>query len=101
MKTTLIEGVRLLEGNLLDIPIADATVCWVASLCFSDDMMRAIAYKLLAQGHKLRVVASLAPFPNDLQGFQLTEGDEHQYEMTWTARRGGTAKVYIYTRILS
>ena len=94
VEASLMQGVRLVEGNLLDMPIADATVCWIASLCFSDDMMRTTADKLQAQGQKLRVVATLKPFPDGLKGFGVAE---HQYEMSWTAEWGRTCKVYIYT----
>ena len=40
-----------------------AAVCWLASLCFSEAFMDALARKLVAEAPSLRVIASLAAFP--------------------------------------
>ena len=50
-------GVALVEGNMLELPIPPATtVCWMASLCFSEDFMEQIATKLASEAPDLRAI---------------------------------------------
>ena len=97
-KTLLIEGVRLREGNLLEFPVGFATVCWVASLCFSDDFMDAVSEKLATEASSLRAIVSLSAFPAGVRGFDLLSDESDRFEMSWTQSRGGKARVFIYIR---
>jgi len=41
-KTVLTSGVKLVQGDLLAFSISNATVVWLASLCFSEAFMHQV-----------------------------------------------------------
>jgi hypothetical protein len=104
------------EANLLDTDLSDATHVYLASLCFTEEMMADIAQKLILEAPRLQCVATLKEFPNPLALALLSsppttmepsdtssllhhhqrEPRIHRIEMTWTKPQGSGCVVYFY-----
>ena len=101
--------VEIVEGDLFQLDISSATHIYVASLCFTDDMMNKLGEKLTDEGGQLQCIATLKPFPEKFNKY-LTAGNcggngyndaqprKHYVEMSWTKARGTGATVYFYDR---
>ena len=96
-------------GDLLKQDLSNVTHIYLASLCFTDDMMHQIARKLINEAPKLQCVATLRKFPNHLGEELLLRDDlsnrrdrkalqpqSHRVEMTWTKVQGTGCVVYFY-----
>eukprot|EP00638_Chattonella_subsalsa_P009571 CAMPEP_0117744660 /NCGR_PEP_ID=MMETSP0947-20121206/6897_1 /TAXON_ID=44440 /ORGANISM="Chattonella subsalsa, Strain CCMP2191" /LENGTH=338 /DNA_ID=CAMNT_0005561663 /DNA_START=60 /DNA_END=1073 /DNA_ORIENTATION=- len=70
------------EGDLFNLDISAATHIYVASLCFTDSMMQRLAKKIIDEGGKLRVVATLKPFPEQFDKYLGLSRTEY-LEMSW------------------
>lgn len=82
------KGISLRHGDLFQTDLYDTTHVYVASLCFTDDMMRRLADKLAKEASHLVCVATLRTLP----GWKH-DGVEY-VEMTWTKPQG--CAVYFY-----
>lgn len=80
------------ENDLLKANIDDATAIYIASLCFSDDLMQKLADKFSKLKKGLRV-ASLRTLPNTENYFELKE--TAHLSMTWSS----SCPVYFYELI--
>jgi hypothetical protein len=85
----------LYQGDMFDLDLSHATHIYVASLCFTSDMMHRLGDKLFSANatthHRLQTVATLQPFPDTA----FRSYDRMEYvEMTWTAPWG--CPVYFY-----
>jgi len=85
--------VEFICGDMFEADVANVTHIYVASLCFSSQMMHDLATKILTEGHSLISVATLKRFPSS---FSFGEPRELQIEMTWTKPFG--ARVYFYDK---
>jgi len=97
------------EGDLFELDISQTTHIYVASLCFTDDMMERLVRKINDEAHCLQCVATLKQFPttvpypssSSLQSpnSRLFSGDKVRrefVEMSWTKPRGQGCAVYFY-----
>ena len=90
---------NLMQGDLFTMDISTASHIYVASLCFSQEMMNALSDKIITQGGRyLSHVATLKAFPAtfEVQGGYTKEA--RYVEMTWTRPRGMGGIVYFYTK---
>lgn len=83
------------EGDLFQMDLSRATHIYVASLCFTSDMLQRLAQKLVDEGQKLQVVATLKQFPNSFNQ-DLGEPEKKLVEMSWTKSYGLGGSVYFY-----
>jgi hypothetical protein len=86
--------VQFIQGDLFHVDVSDATHVYVASLCFSSEMMERLADKLLNEASCLEVVATLKQFPKRFEGGKPAK---EYVEMSWTRSRGVGCAVYFYT----
>ena len=84
--------------------LADATVVYVASLCFGDELMQRLSERLV-ESPRVRTVATLKPFAGGLGGGFVAVDPPEACEMSWTALRPNehgdgdtTQPVYLYAR---
>lgn len=91
-------SVDLIQGDLFDIDLSEATHIYVASLCFTDAMMMRLEEKLATEASpsKLSTVASLKKFPQRTPAFRSDPRIEH-VEMSWTKPQGRGCVVYFYS----
>ena len=89
-------SLQFLRGDLFDLNISSSTHVYVASLCFTDDMMMRLGDKILKEARLLRCIATLKPFPSQYNGALGGEPTRHYVEMTWTKPRGQGCTVYFY-----
>jgi hypothetical protein len=82
------ERISFTLGDIVTENIDNATVVFMCSTCFSDELMVKLAKKL-KNLPKLEVVATLKKLPED-SGFELVGSDT--YEMTWSAE----TSIYFY-----
>mmetsp|Transcript_21457 Transcript_21457/g.32613 ORF Transcript_21457/g.32613 Transcript_21457/m.32613 type:complete len:321 (-) Transcript_21457:126-1088(-) len=87
--------IEMNEGDLFLLDISSLTHIYVASLCFSDDMIHRLANKLVSEADALKCVATLKPFPIEFNE-SLGEPIKQFIEMTWTKKRGTGCTVYFY-----
>ena len=76
-----------------DLYVSFATHIYVASLCFSNGMLRSLGRKLVMEAHKLRCIATLRKcsleFDQHLCARVSSDGPVKKYiEMSWTKRMG-------------
>ncbi len=84
-----------IQGDILDTSnTITATHIYVASLCFTAEMMHSLAYILLSENNcpNIEVVASLQPIP--FAGKKVPACRLEYVEMSWTPGQGSV--VYIY-----
>lgn len=105
----IISTVDLHEGDLFELNISQATHLYVASLCFSEDMMKRLVAKIEQEGTALKIVASLRLLPSlrdDNKNARRTRtklaflGSNpwmEFIEMSWTKARGDGCPVYFYS----
>lgn len=87
---------QFLQGDLFDLDVSSSTHVYVASLCFTDDMMIRLGDKLIQEAKSLQCVATLKPFPSRYNDALGGEPIRHYVEMTWTKPRGQGCIVYFY-----
>jgi hypothetical protein len=85
---------ELHRGDLFDLDVANVTHIYVASLCFSLEMMEKLGNKLSKEASALKCIATLKQFPSYLEE-TLGEPKLAFMEMTWTRPHG--AQVYFYS----
>ena len=92
---------NLLQGDLFQMDISTATHIYIASLCFTDEMMDALSAKISKEGgEQLQYVATLKPFPTDFEMNSGLNRKEAKYvEMSWTKPRGMGGVVYFYSKV--
>ncbi len=96
----------IIEGDMFELDVSSVTHMYIASLCFTDDMMEKLGEKLSEEAKNLRCVASLKPFPEAFharlfqeRGGESGNGPRKRYiEMSWTQYRGAGSIVYFYHR---
>lgn len=105
----IISTVDLHEGDLFELNISQATHLYVASLCFSEDMMKRLVAKIEQEGSSLKIVASLRLLPSlrdDNKNARRTRTKRaflgsnpwmEFIEMSWTKARGDGCPVYFYS----
>jgi hypothetical protein len=104
----ILSNVDLHEGDLFGLDISEATHIYIASLCFSDDMLIRLVDKIENEGSSLEIVATLRPFPlQDVhrergeartKHFKLGDNPWIEYiEMSWTKARWDGCPVYFYS----
>jgi len=86
------------QGDLFQLDVSTATHIYVASLCFTDNMMVRLAEKMEDEADKLRCLATLKPFPQEFEKCLGGKPKRRFVEMTWTKPRGHGCIVYIYSR---
>lgn len=89
---------NLVQGDLFQMDISTATHIYVASLCFTDDMMDALSRKISEEGDNLSCVATLKPFNVEFERISGFKQDARYVEMTWTRPRGIGGIVYFYSK---
>jgi len=89
---------NLLHGDLFQLDISTATHIYVASLCFTDEMMNLLSAKVIKEGTNLQCLATLKPFPNTFEDVSCFKEEIRYVEMSWTAPRGQGGIVYFYKR---
>jgi len=82
------DQVEFVEGDMLGVPLADATVIYTCSTAFSDTFMGKL-HDRLATLPRLRKLVSLQDF-EDPSGFELVE--IYRLDASWKRR----TKVYVY-----
>lgn len=87
--------VSLDEGDLFLYDISDATHIYVASLCFTEDMMKGLGRKIIHEATSLSCIATLKRFPVEVEE-RLGEPRQEFVEMSWTKARGQGGVVYFY-----
>jgi hypothetical protein len=85
---------ELHRGDLFDLDVANVTHIYVASLCFSVEMMERLGEMLSKEAPALKCIATLKQFPSYLEE-TLGEPKMAFVEMTWTRPQG--AHVYFYS----
>lgn len=89
-------SVQLIQGDLYQVDVTEATHVYIASLCFTSEMMERLADKLTKEASELQCVATLKPFPKHFEWRFGTPTVEY-VEMSWTEPRGEGCVVYFYT----
>ena len=92
------------QGDLFQQDLSNVTHIYLASLCFTDDMIHQAARKLINEAPKLECVATLRKFPQHLTDELLSDGNNnikrqpqtHRVEMTWTVVQGTGCVVHFY-----
>ena len=110
LQVHLASKVRFLCGDCaaselwLRSPLTDATVVYIASLCFDEALMQRLSERVAASP-RVRTVATLKRFEGGIGGGFVAIDPPEACEMSWTALRpdehgdGGTTQaVYIYAR---
>ena len=87
----ILARVSLIEGDMMRVPLSEATVIYTCSTSFSDAFMVRLAQHLAALP-RLRKIASLQPFEDAPAGFELIE--IYKLDASWKRR----TKVYVYAR---
>ena len=87
-------SVDLQQGDLHDTNLSMATHIYVASLCFSDDMMERLGEKISLEAKALQCIATLKEFPSRFER-NLGKPKVSYVEMSWTRPYG--AQVYFYS----
>ena len=116
----VLSTVELLEGDLFELDISQATHIYVSSLCFSEDMLERLVEKIETEGKSLQYLASLRLLPltnysnlhdgnNNVDGNvgknkdikRIVELGRNPWmnfvEMSWTKARGDGCPVYFYS----
>lgn len=103
---------ELLEGDIFEADISRVTHLYVASLCFSNDMMHRLATKLEQEANQLQCIATIRCFPPEFKRRGILDHKSHQVvmktlgmierfahvDMSWTAHTGRGCEVVIYTK---
>ena len=88
--------------DLFQIDLSTVTHIYVASLCFTDEMMERLAKKLVQDmtmakdKQNIQVIATLKPFPSTYSRY-FGKDDKFFVEMSWTKSLGTGTAVHIYT----
>ncbi len=90
--------VKLIQGDLFQMDISKATHIYVASLCFTDEMILGLCKKFGEQGNNLQYIATLKLFPAEFEKRYGFKRDVKYVEMSWTKPRGMGGIVYFYSR---
>jgi SAM-dependent methyltransferase len=87
-------SISFIEGDIVGTPYADATVVYLCSTCFSDDLMTKLAEKFshLKKGARI-VTLKQIPHPSK---YKLELIDESRQAMSWSTPEG--SPVYIYKK---
>ena len=100
----ILSTVELQEGDMFQLDISKATHLYVASLCFSDQMLERLVEKIEREGTSLQIIASLRLLPtlqkDEAQIKHVTLGSnpwQEMVEMSWTKARGDGCPVYFYS----
>lgn len=88
---------NLIQGDLFQMDISTATHIYIASLCFTDEMMNALSDKIIKEGGCLRCIATLKPFPPTFEENSGLLKEARYVEMSWTKPRGMGGIVYFYS----
>ena len=88
-------NVKFIQGDLFEVSVTDATHIYIASLCFSNEMMQRLADKLAKESSELKCVATLKKFPKRFE-WKLGTPRAEYVEMSWTKPRGEGCLVYFY-----
>ena len=65
---TMNTDLNLFQGDLFQMDISTATHIYIASLCFTDEMMSMLSTKISNEGgDQLQYVATLKPLPTDFE----------------------------------
>lgn len=91
---------RLIQGDILECDLSDATVVWCANVCFAPEFDRQIAQKLALQP-RLRAIALIKDFPEGVAGFEY--GGAADFDMSWSQECrdqgiGSGGRVHFYSR---
>jgi len=78
------------EGDLFQLDLSSVTHIYVASLCFTEDMMNRLEKKVVDEGNNLQCIATLKPFKS------LGNPRTKYVEMSWTKAFGNGCAVYFY-----
>lgn len=81
--------VIMLNEDIIDCDLSDATIIFMCATCYSDDLMNKIAKKLIEVGPGLRI-ATLREFKNQPR---LKKIDSFKLPMTWS--QGSPVHIYV------
>ena len=79
-----------LNEDIIKADLSDATVVFMCATCYSDDLMKKIADKLVSIGSKVRI-ASLREFKNEPR---LEKVETFKLPMTWSKDKGSPVHIY-------
>ena len=103
----IIPTVELIEGDLFELDISKATHMYIASLCFSEEMLERLVDKIEREGTNLQIVATIRALP--LKEEDNVDDDENRQailgrkpwqeylQMSWTKGRGEGCPVHFYS----
>ncbi|CAE7324407.1 unnamed protein product [Symbiodinium natans] len=92
---TVQEDLVLVQGDLLEADISQATHIFVSSLCFGEELLAAVCSKLGREASSLRRAATLTALPHSRAAGLRYTGSVFA-EMTWTGVEG--TRVWLYER---
>eukprot|EP00439_Symbiodinium_sp_Y106_P048505 s15_g6.t1 len=87
------QEVELIQGDLLDADISQATHIFVSSLCFGEELLAEVTRKLGREASALRCAATLTALPQSRAAGLRYRGSVFA-EMTWTGVEG--TRVWLY-----
>lgn len=78
---------RFVEGNILDANLNDASVIFMCSTCFSDELMKKITEKIYKIPHVVQVITLKELTPHNTDHFDaFTAGQTFTIPMTWSEK---------------
>lgn len=86
--------IHFIQGDIVEKPCTDATVIFMCSTCFSDELMTKLAEKI-SQLKKGICVITLKRLP-DPKKYKLTLMREYRLAMSWSTPEG--SPVYVYEK---
>lgn len=87
--------INFIQGDIVETPYTDATVIYMCSTCFSDELMTKLAEKISQLKKGARVI-TLKRLPNPKK-YKLALIREYRLAMSWSTPEG--SPVYVYERI--
>jgi len=102
----IIPMVELIEGDLFELDISKATHMYIASLCFSEEMLERLVDKIEREGENLQIVATIRELPLKEESDDTDENRQailgrkpwQEYlQMSWTKGRGEGCPVHFYS----
>lgn len=88
-------SIHFIQGDIVETPCKDATVIFMCSTCFSDELMTKLAEKISQLKKGTRVI-TLKRLPNPKK-YKLAFVREYRLAMSWSTPEG--SPVYVYEKI--
>ena len=87
---------QFIEGNILDVNLDDATIIFMCSTCFSDELMKKITERIYNIPHTVQIITLKQLTPHNTYKFhEFIPGQTFSLCMTWS----DCTSVYTYERL--